>query len=217
MQPFCFVCQKRRKPQQTETHPARKINDLWVAFSCYFPIGNKGGPQLTLSDIRERRDVQDGKNERKSSLRGNGRVGRSKEKKKKKRRSREQDQQMAALNTWDDSITDKSQEEVAGAGGWPCWSSQASKPGGTWWSTGPSFSDLSADPQDQHKRTSRSPMPTSREEKIQKTKYPQTNIGSAINLNCIIPSTHCPIAQPNREINDQDKKVEEEQVIILIL
>lgn len=207
MQLFCFVCQKRRKPQQTETHPARKINDLWVAFSCYFPIGNnyKGGPNWHCRILESEETCKMARMRERAVWEGTDELVVEKKRKRKKKRCREQDQQMAALNTWDDSITDKSQEEVAGAGGWACWSSQASKPGGTWWSTGPSFSDLSADPQDQHKRTSRSPMPTSREENKRKTKYPQTNIGSAINLNCTIPSTYCPIAQPNRE-NQRSKQ-----------
>ena len=117
MQLFCFVCQKRRKPQQTETHPARKINDLWVAFSCYFPIGNKGGPNWHCRILESEETCKMARMRERAVWEGTDELVVAKKRIKKKRRSREQDQQMAALNTWDDSITDKSEEEVAGSVG----------------------------------------------------------------------------------------------------
>ncbi len=86
-----------------------------MAFSCYFSNRKWGRDQLTSSDIREpetckmaRKSVghRGAKGVAWSCSTGGGR-------RKKKDGPGKQDQQMAALNTWDDSITDKSQEEVA--------------------------------------------------------------------------------------------------------
>ena len=67
-------------------------------FPCYFPIGaGSAGACGRRTDIVGR------------TCGAEGRKGKKKGRKEGRKDGREQDQQMAALNTWDDSITDKSQ------------------------------------------------------------------------------------------------------------
>jgi len=84
----------------------------WL-FLVIFPIGNKGGPNWRCRILES---------ERRARWQERAAEERREKGTKKKDGPGKQDQQMAALNTWDDSITDKSQEEVAA--GWVCRSSK---------------------------------------------------------------------------------------------
>lgn len=184
-----------------------------MAFSCYFSNRKWGRDQLTSSDIREpetckmaRKSVghRGAKGVAWSCSTGGGR-------RKKKDGPGKQDQQMAALNTWDDSITDKSQEEVAAG----CRSTKRPDRAALDDLRGPSLPRSLCGPTGPW-----TSMQTS-VEKRKERKIPST--GSAINLNCVIPSTYCrPRWNPNEKstikTRQKRKKVKEEddQVILFL-
>lgn len=169
----------------------------WL-FLVIFPIGNEGGTnwrrrilenqrrarwQERAWGIEERRELHG------PVVQAGG--------EKKKDGPGKQDQQMAALNTWDDSITDKSQEEVAAG----CRSTKRPDRAALDDLRGPSLPRSLCGPTGPW-----TSMQTS-VEKRKERKIPST--GSAINLNCVIPSTYCrPRWNPNEKstIKTRQKK-----------